>query len=492
MNIYINGEEVVCESNFTITEEHLKTSSVILNKVYPKSWKDNDNLLTSFYFPKDYSNCRIYKDSELIFSGITKNSGDMVLNPYKPHYTSVQILDYKTFLSEGKTLDYVISNKTISEAINEVITSISDYGFIAGNITIADDSIIGSYSTLNKTAYDVLQYFAEISGMLWKTRTIDEDTVAIDFYNPDSLEIKTINYTQEYFETNEIDDIKYSYSTNDYRNKQIILSNSVYANVERVENIYSDGVSKTYNTIDLIGYITKILVNGVQKTFAKETEKSIGITADFYYTVEKQEFESDILYNQGDNIEITYVPIVKGRQICYNNDEVLRVNEQLGINGIIERYENRNDVLSSDELSKVAQTYIKYNSKPEIKLTIISRNSNLLNIGDKAYFNIINLPDLQTNYIVTSKETKVQFIDTEIMYIYTYTLSNNFNAESEVNFFDNQRRKSEGNISEGEYITRNIDINTSSKIIFQNLIDKKLEFVGDNVLDCTLNSPLVK
>jgi hypothetical protein len=491
MNIYINGEEVVCESNFTITEEHLKTSSVILNKVYPKSWKDTDQLLTSFYFPKDYSSCRIYKNNVLIFSGITKNSGDMVLNPYKPHYTSVQILDYKTFLSEGNTLDFVISNKTIKEAINQVISSIANYGFIVGNLDIDDNTTIGAYSTLDKTAYDVLQYFAEVSGTLWKTRNVDEDTIAIDFYNPEDIEIKNIDYTQEYFEQNEIEDIKYSYSTNDYRNKQIILSDSVYANIDRVEDLYADGVSKSYIASDLIGYFTEILVNGVVKTFAKESEKNIGITADFYYTPEKQEFESENIYDQGANIKITYIPIVKGRQSSYNNNEVNRLNSQLGISGVIERYEKRNDVLSSDELAKVAQTYIKYNSKPEITLTIISRKSDLFNIGDRAFFNIDNLADLKTDYLVTKKSTKVQFLENEIMYTYTYELSNNFNVESEVNFFDNQRRKSTGNISENNYITRNIDIESQANIIFNNLTTNEINDYINNELDCELDFILI-
>ena len=40
---------------------------------------------------------------------LLKNSANMVLNPFKPHYCSLQILDKNTLLSEGKTLDFVIT-----------------------------------------------------------------------------------------------------------------------------------------------------------------------------------------------------------------------------------------------------------------------------------------------------------------------------------------------------------------------------------------------
>src|SRR5574344_491188 len=134
-SIFINDEEVVVESNFEINEEFMNTSSIVFNKVYPKSWKGTNKLLTDYYFPKDYSNCNIYKDDVLVFSGIVKNSANMVLNPFEPHYCSLQILDKNALLSEGKTLDFVITNKTVSEAITQVINAIADYGFIVGTVS---------------------------------------------------------------------------------------------------------------------------------------------------------------------------------------------------------------------------------------------------------------------------------------------------------------------------------------------------------------------
>ena len=165
MRILIDNQEVVCSKNFTITQEMLSSPSVILNNVYPKAWEEDKEYTERFYYPKDYSKCLIYNDEdELIFSGVVENTGEISLNPRDPHYCNIQVLDFKTFLSEGETLDYVIVNKTITEAIETVVNSVSDYGFEIGEIEILNpDDELGAYSTKDKTAYDVLQYFADIT-----------------------------------------------------------------------------------------------------------------------------------------------------------------------------------------------------------------------------------------------------------------------------------------------------------------------------------------
>lgn len=486
--IYINDEEVVVESNFEINEEYMNTSSIVFNKVYPKSWKGTNKLLTDYYFPKDYSKCNVYKDSVLVFSGIVKNSANMVLNPFEPHYCSLQILDKNTLLSEGKTLDFVITNKTVSEAITQVINEITDYGFIVGNVSIENDSTIGAYSTLDKTAFDIFQYLSEISNSRWGSRMIDENTTAIDFYSPSLMpQENDIEFTQEYFCENKIINMEYDYDTNDYRNKQIILSDKVYANIESVENITTDGYSTTFITEKQIGVINSITLNGSAVTFATNDEKNIGIYADFYYTVGENKITSNSTYQAGLTIQINYTALIKGRQIGYNNNEISRINRQLDINGTISRYEKRNDILSSDELQAVANTYINYNSKPELTLTIKTKN-NLFSLGKKVYFNA-PIEDLKDTYLIKSKKTSIKQADDNVFTEYEFILVNNFDTESAINYFDNQRRKANGNINENEFITRNIDIENEANIVFDNVTETEVTPVGDNILNCILDSP---
>lgn len=492
--IFIDNEEVICDSSYKIEEELKNPSSVILDKVYPKRWKGTSKLLTDFYFPKDYSKCLIYDNDELVFAGIVKNSGNMVLNPRKPHYCSLQILDYSTLLSESDTLDYVINNKTIPEAIEQVIDSISSYGFVIGNINIKDTtSIIGAYSTLDKTPYDVFEYLSEISQSVWFTRMIDENTIAIDFYDVDYLpQNDDIEYTREYFNENKINNIEYDYSTNDYRNKQIIKSSQVYGNVDYVETIIANGYNTTFNTSNNIGKINKITVNGVEKIIGTEEDKAIGIEADFYYEIGKNIFESNEndSYTAGTQIVVNYTPLIKGRELAINNLEISRINSQLQRKGTITRYENRDDILSAEELNKVAQSYIKTYSNSEISLKINS-SKDFLNIGSKIFFNA-PLEDLKKEYLVKKKTAIIKQGGEFLLIKYQYELSSTFNLNNEINYFDNQRRKTEGNISQGEFITRNVDIEETANIIWDNLTITEVTPTGDNVLNSPLNSPFIQ
>ena len=490
--IFIDGEEIVCDPEFSISEEFMNTGSIELSHVYPKSWKGTNKLLTEYYYPEDYSKCKILKAGELYFTGIVKNTADMELNPFKPHYCSVQILDPSTLLSEGTTLDFVITNKTVEDAIYQVINAISDYGFVAGTIDIPEEenTVIGAYSTMEKAPFDVFQYFSQISGTRWGTHMVDENTTAIDFYSPELLDNSgTIEVTKEYCTQNKIIDITYDYSTTDYRNKQIITSDQVFANIDTINTIISNGYDSTFTLEQNVGRINSIIVNNVEKTFATKTDKNNGIVADFYYEVGSNQIESEENYESGNSIVVNYTAMVLGREITYNNSEVSRIQSKLGRNGTISRYENRTDVTSSSELQAVSRTYIKYNSQAEISVNITS-SIDFLKLGSKYQFTS-PLNKLNGEYLVKSKNTNVFQSGEFIKITYEYELSNNFDTENELNYFDNQRAKSNGNISQGEYITRNIDIENSISIVFSDLTIQEITSTGSNVLDFTLDSPFL-
>lgn len=492
IQIFINDEEVTCESNFTIKEEFMNVSHIELYKVYPKSWKGTNKLLTDYYFPEDYSKCKIYIDNELVFVGIVKNNADMELNPFKPHYCSLQILDPSTFLSEGDTLDFVIVNKNVEDAINQVIDAIKDYGFVKGNILIPEEqnTIIGAYSTLEKAPYDVFQYFSLITGTRWGTRMIDENTTAIDFFSPELLNNQgTLEITKEFCGNNKIENFTYDCSTSDYRNKQIITSDEVFANISQIQTIFSDGYSTNFFTEQKIGKIVSVAINGALKTFATTDERDIGVVADFYYKVSEAQFTSNSTVHQGDKIVIEYVPIVKGREISINIPEITRINNMTGRKGTISRYENRNDVTNSKELQKVGETYIKYKGLPELTLNITSRK-NFLKLGGKYHFEA-PIQKLNGDYLVKAKNTKL-FYNTKILQVvYEYVLTNTFDTENDINYFDNQRAKMNGNIAQGEYIARNVDIESTTNIVFSNLQIEEITVLNDTTLELELESTLI-
>ena len=429
-----------------------------------------------------------YTEEDMLFCGVVENTGNISLNPRHPHYCNLQVLDFKTFLSEGETLDFVIYEKTILEAINQVIGTISDYGFILGNVNILhSDDVIGAYSTKDKTAYDVFNYIADITQSRWTTRMVDENTVAIDFYDPSLMPQGTaIDYTQEWFCDNNIIDMSFSYSSRDYRNKQVMLSGEVYANIETTEIIVADGYQTQFNTTGKIGYVSSLLLNGNPATIITKEEYDLGYEGDFIYQPGNTYFESVNLVSTGAIITIVYFAIIEGREVVLNQEEISRVSEMIDRKGVIARYENRNDATTTQELQAIGQSYLKYKGSPEVSLKVESLD-NIWNIGERVEFDS-PLEELTTEYMV--KKKTINYITTQDNIFYTYELSSSFNSETEINYFDNQRSKMMGNIGAGEYISRNIDIENTANVIFYDLEVNEVVIDGNSTLQSELQTPL--
>lgn len=494
IQMFINNEEVVSNQNISILEKLLNTSSTILNNCYPLSWETTKDYVSNFYFPQDYSSCEIYNDNNLIFAGIVKNSAEISLRPTEPKYCSLQILDYKTLLSEGQCLDIVIPEDTIQNQIESVINYISDYGFVIGNIQLTNpNEIAGAYSTLDKTPYDVFQYFAEITGAKWFTRMIDKNTLAIDFYSPELMPyVPDIEYTQEYFEENNIIDMNFSFGTLDYRNKQVILSDQVFSSIDTTDTIIATSEQNQFTLSGIVGNLKQVYVNGVAQSIGTSKDKELGIYADFYYKIGENTIESSINQPNGAEIRAIFTSLIKGRQVVSNVDEIERITAQIGRNGTIARYETRNDVSSNKALIQIAQSYLKYKGKPEILLTIKTQNKDLFNVGQQVYFNMTQLPILAQDYMIKSKEINIIKSGDYQNVFYTYTLCSNYDSENAINFFDNQRRKRSGNIDENEFITRNIDIDNEVNIIFDNLSIQEIQITDDNKLNASLNAVFIE
>jgi hypothetical protein len=317
---------------------------------------------------------------------------------------------------------------------------------------------------------------------------IDEDTVAIDFFDPLlATDKKQIESTQEYYCNNKIIDMSFSYSTNDYRNKQIMTSDAVFGSIIQTENRIADGYTTTYICENKIGEINSILVNGTAMEVITKAQQEQGYTGDFVYTPGENMFISLSTLSAGSSIIIDYYPIVRGREIIVNSSEISRINNQTNRNGTISRYENRNDTTNSNELSKIGQSYIKYKGNAEITLTIQS-TKDLFNIGEIVSYNSL-VNDLDKDYMVKSKQIDMYLNANEIFY--TYVLSSNFNSENAINYFDNQRAKATGNIGEGETIIRDIDIENTALIIFYDTEIEETQVVNPSSLDFGLDGILI-
>ena len=124
---------------------------------------------------------------------------------------------------------------------------------------------------------------------------------------------------------------------------------------------------------------------------------------------------------------------------------------------------------------------------------MLSSEKDLYNIGQIVYFDS-PINELTQSYMVKTKEIKIITVADYKKVFYNYELTSSFNSEKAINYFDNQRNKTTGNIAEGESITRNIDINNSAMIIWENatITEISVSVDGDNALNSVLNSPFVE
>ena len=409
----------------------------------------------------DFLDITISVTDNLVFSGLIKNSGNIALNPRYPHYSTLQAIDYSTLLSEGESLNYVLEEMKISQAITKLVTD--QKGFMVGTIDIDNDEVLAPYNCNEKTTYDVLQYLAEITGAKWYTKAISEDIVFVNFYMPSRLpENDQIDYTTDYFTEHNIDDISYSYNAKDYRNKQAIVNKECKSTIAQVEKVAYNGteITTTYPVYDVVS------IKSGTRTYrvASETQKQAGIIANFYYQYGSNKIQGGDIAT-GTILTITYHSIVQAREVAYNIDEINRISTSTNRDGTISRYEKRTDTRDENALSQIAKTYIDYKGIPEIILTIKTHQSDLFELGTQVLFNG-PLDDLKTRYLVRTKQTSMIVSGSQQTIFYTYELSSSFNDELAINFFDNQRRKLEGNLSDSDYISRFIDIPSQTNIIF--------------------------
>ena len=97
--------------------------------------------------------------------------------------------------------------------------------------------------------------------------------------------------------------------------------------------------------------------------------------------------------------------------------------------------------------------------------------------------------------MVKTKDIEIMALGNETYDVfYTYELTSSFNSEKAINWFDNQRNKTQGNIEDGDFISRNIDINNSANVIWNNLqvqeVNIDTSYNSSNTLDSEIETIL--
>jgi hypothetical protein len=315
-----------------------------------------------------------------------------------------------------------------------------------------------AFNPTTNTEVDVTPSDNSFKALFKGNRSNSATMKVVDDENMNTIDI---DYGQEFFEEFNIVNMDYSFNTSDYRNKQNIVADNIKGSNILFESVWLDGKSTEFYLSQPVAGVKFAEINDENIKVISQEFKDKGEDYDCYYTQGSNVINLKNANKKGDYLRILYYPDISLKISITEDDEVKRVKDNTGTAGIISRYEKRSDVLLAEEMNKIAQSYLKYKGRGDYTVTIQTYNKELAHLGDKVNLTTNdNLKFLEDEYYVKSITTSytTNNADNKAYIFRTYTLVNNFNFEYATNYFDNQRAKLIGNIQDGQYINRDIDI----------------------------------
>ena len=160
LKMTIDNEEVVSKNDFTIKEEMLSASSTILNNTYPKSWEDDKDYISRFYYPKDYAKLNIQN-----FSIEPEEAGTTIQVNGSATLTDVDTTKESRVLKllgqtsqttiSGKNLFDIATNTSGNYATNTNISSISGNTMVLNGAGGASSRVIRLQNQVANKTYTV-------------------------------------------------------------------------------------------------------------------------------------------------------------------------------------------------------------------------------------------------------------------------------------------------------------------------------------------------
>lgn len=337
----------------------------------------------------------------------------------------------------------------------------------AGNYIYYKQGKLIAFNPTTNTEVDVTPSDNSFKALFKGNRT---NSTTIKVVDDENMNVVNINYGQEFFENYNIVDMSYNLSSSDYRNKQNIVADNIKGNNTITETFWLDGISNKILLEQAVGGVNELKINGENMKVVSQEIKDNGEEYDAYYVRGSNELNLKNSNKKGDYLKIIYYPDLSLNLSITEDKEVDRIKNNTETTGIISRYEKRSDVSKVEDMNRIAESYLKYKGKGDYTITIQTFNKELAHLGDKIQLTTTeDLKFLEDEYFVKAitEQYNTNNADSKAYIFRTYTLVNNFNFEYATNYFDNQRAKLIGNIQDGQYIDRNIEIIDEINITFE-------------------------
>lgn len=449
--LYINGEKYDFEDNFSFYFHPTNFSNITLNNVVKSTNNNWPNITNIIDFKNEFTICELRQNNRTFFIGVVNDVGRLSLMPNKPKTFSIQISDFRKWLSLTKPINKIYFDKTPSFIVNDLISSLNEPKIGVGNLSFSTDSnfTIKAYNTTNKTLYQILK---DVIGRQTNSTlyfTIENNIFKInyksieDFKTPHQIKIDPTN--QDFLVNYKINDIVFDNETNNYYNYLSYTSDNIISKFL----IFENNLLLNSDKVILLNNVGRI-IEGQDKTYFYNEKTHDKIIPVIMNSEDAKEGKfCHLVWSENSNIiENKFVSNDYKLKICYqskisqtleakNLEEIRRLQNISGTSGIVYKSEKFNDISESDDLLAAVKNDLAKFSKPNKILTLTS-NAFIYNVLDTV--EVVNISDdVNGIYIVSQIEGKVKSLgNNDVFKEFTYTLKQTTNFDTIENKFDNQ------------------------------------------------------
>lgn len=461
IKLIINGIEMDFSNNFSVSDHPTNFSSMTFHEVIPKDKNFYPENLKVQNYAEEFSIGEVYAGDQLIFFGIVNSTGRLNLNPFVPKTKTIEIADFRKWLSIQKPIPLLFFNEFPENFVNVLIEKLNESKIIAGILDFSTNELIGAYSTVDKSPYQVLkEVIAKQTNSLLYFQINDKQQITINYKSNDTLandieplkiDLNNLDLLKEY----KILNIEFESNADKYSNIVKVESSNIITNLVTEENFtIFDKDSFTLN--NNIGKVSNNIANTYIYKLSTPTIKQNVISIDEAFYKEGQYY--DVLYKIGNNIikvnkkylnkdyilNFGYFTKRKTSVELSNTEEIARVASFSTTKGEVYRYERLNDLTNFNDLLKATKSNLEIYKNIE-KTIYITSEIPLYEILDVV--EVISGEDDKVSglYLVheiaaeiNASSIKDTINNNFILPVFTTILKATKNTDNIVNEFDNQ------------------------------------------------------
>lgn len=493
IKLYIDKVEMAFNSKITINDHTSNFSSITFNDVIPKNKLNYKDIIKVWNYADEFQLGEVYSGDKLIFFGVVNATGRLSLFPNQPKTKSIQIMDFRKWLSLKKPVELLFFKTSPERIVVDLIKKLNEPRIKVGKLDFTNNENINAYSTFGKTPYQVLkEIVAKQTDSLLYFEITENKEITINFKSETTLRnepkieinLENIDVLRDY----KILDVVLETNIDNYANTINYESENIVTNVLKQETINITG-SENITLFDNVGKISKnpddiYLKKGDDKkrvVVLNNDRYQDGKYYDVLYTTGKNTLKINKSYlNQGWSLMFAYYPKVKNSVQLSNNEEINKIASRSQTAGDVYKYEKYNDISDLSDLLRLCKGDLNVSSSSE-KIITITCERPLFNVGETCTI-FSNNENIKGLYLII--EANVEFLGFNNNFsdvVFTYTLKNSKNTNTLINQFDNQSYKKNPAIDDDSIFQTNANVDAEVVINIETTTEK-----GDASLDAIL------